>query len=116
MSPRIWQLRIEDVLEQITDIEGFLKGVTKESFQTDKKTYNAVIRSLEVIGEAVHHLPDEIKDKYSEIPWRKMKDFRNVLIHEYFGVDSEIVWKTITEQLFPLKQKLEKVLKENPRK
>ena len=87
MSPRNWLLRIEDILESIEDIENFISGMNFKEFEDDKKTYKAVIRSLEVIGEASHHLPDEIKSKHPEVPWRKMKDFRNVLIHEYFGVD-----------------------------
>ena len=113
MSPRGWKLRIEDILEQISDIETFLSGISKEDFAKDKKTYNAVIRSLEVIGEAAHHLPDSVKDSYRDIPWRKMKDFRNILAHEYFGVDQDIVWETIQKQIIPLKPLIDDILKES---
>ena len=85
-------------------------GLNLEQFRSDKKTYFAVIRSLEILGEASHHLPEAIKEKYPDIPWRKMKDFRNLLIHEYFGVDADIVWNTIQNELIPLKVKVAKVL------
>lgn len=110
MSPRGWRLRIQDILDGFQDLKSFVEGMTPDQFQTDKKTYFAVIRSLEVIGEAAHHVPDEIKQKYPQIPWRKLKDFRNVLIHEYFGVDNEIVWRTLHVDLFPLKIAFEKIL------
>jgi len=83
VSPRSWKLRIDDILESIADIEIFTKGMTQDRFEKDKKTYLAVVRSLEVIGEASHHVPESIKAKYPKVPWRKMKDFRNILIHEY---------------------------------
>ena len=111
MSPRSSRLRIEDILDAISDIEKFINGFSQEDFETDKKTYLAVIRSLEVIGEASHNFSDELKSKYKKIPWRKMKDFRNVLIHEYFGVDPEIVWKTIHDDLIPLKSDFKEILK-----
>lgn len=77
-----------------------------DTFEKDKKTLQAVTRSLEIIGEAAKHITHEIKEKYFDIPWRDMIHMRNKVLHEYFGVDEEILWQTITEDLLPLKEKI----------
>ena len=90
---------LEDIAEAIADISLFTDGMHYNDFKTDKKTINAVIRSLEVVGEAAKHIPDEFRKKHTEIPWRKMAGMRDVLIHDYMGVDIKTVWKVITERL-----------------
>lgn len=80
-----------------------------EDFKNDEKTTEAVIRNFEVMGEAVYHLPEEVKSEHKDIPWADISDMRNKLIHEYFGVDEEIIWKTIQDDLEPLKQKLQNI-------
>ena len=112
MSKRIPNLYFEDILTAIKDIKEFTKGMTFESFEEDKKTVQAVTRSLEIIGEAANAIPQELKSKYTNLPWRDMISLRNKVLHEYFGVDTEILWQTITEDLLPLKQKVEKLLEE----
>lgn len=82
---------LNDILESIADIREFTAGMNRESFCNDKKTIKAVVRSLEVIGEAVNKFPQHIRAKYREIPWQETIAMRNRLIHEYFGVDLEIV-------------------------
>ena len=109
MSPRKWDLRVSDILTSIEDIENFTHGMTLDSFRMDRKTVLAVIRCLEVIGEASHKIPVDIQVRNPEIPWRKIKDFRTLLIHEYFGVDLSIVWNTIHTDLLPLKPAFEKI-------
>ncbi len=101
-----------DILESIDETEEFIRGMSFEDFLGDRKTTNAVIRSLEVIGEAAKNIPDSIKDKFLDVPWWKMAGMRNKLIHEYFGVDLEIVWQAIKEDLPFVKPLIEKVLKE----
>jgi uncharacterized protein with HEPN domain len=103
VSPRSWRLRIQDILQSLKDIQIFVSDQTLETFLSDKKTYFAVIRSLEIIGEAANHVPDGIKLKYPAIPRRKMKDLRNILSHQYFGVDNEMIWTTVHDNLFPLR-------------
>jgi uncharacterized protein with HEPN domain len=76
--------------------------MTRESFSRDKKTIKAVVRSLEVIGEAANKIPQNIRDSYPEIPWLEIIAMRNRLIHEYFGIDLDIIWQTIEEDLDPL--------------
>jgi uncharacterized protein with HEPN domain len=91
-----------------------VKGETLESFSNDRKTFDAVIRNFEIIGEASHHVPEEIRKQHPDIPWQILKDFRNKVAHEYFGVDHAIVWRTIHQRLLPLKLKFQAVLVQAP--
>ena len=86
-------------MEEMDDIESFVAGMSFEQFRSDKKTVNAVIRSFEVLGEAAKNLPEEIISQTHTVPWKKIAGMRDKLIHEYFGVDLEIVWQTIKEDL-----------------
>ena len=99
MSERDFRLYCEDILDSGAAILEFVKGLTFEEFCNDRKTYSAVIREFEIIGEAVGKLPEELKGKRPEVEWQDIKDFRNLLSHEYFGVDLEIVWKIIEDDL-----------------
>lgn len=110
MSPRNWTLRLEDIVLSITDVKKFTKNMTFDEFKADKKTLFAVVRCFEIIGEAASHVPDSVQNKNQDIPWRKMKDFRNLLAHEYFGVDSGIIWNTINSDLLKIKLSLETIL------
>lgn len=85
MSERDFRLYLEDIFDSGSSILEFVKGLSFEEFCSDRKTYSAVIRELEVIGEAVGRLPDELKQKHPDVEWQDIKDFRNLLIHEYFG-------------------------------
>lgn len=109
MSKREIELYLVDILESIKKIQKYTEGMSFEDFKGDEKTIEAVIRNFEVIGEAVFHLPAEIKKDHKDVPWRDISDMRNKLIHEYFGIDEEIIWKTIQDDLEPLGQKIEKI-------
>ncbi len=99
-----------DILSSIQEIEEFIAGMTFEEFAQDRKTVNAVIRSLEVMGEAAKKIPSEIRSRHPEIPWKYIAGMRDKLIHEYHGVDLEIVWEVIEKEIPPLKPKFEKLL------
>jgi len=99
MSRRDSQLYLADILDSCEAITEFTIGLSFKEFREDRKTYSAAIREFEVIGEAVGKLPDELKQRRSDIQWQDIKDFRNLLSHEYFGVDLEIVWKAIQEDI-----------------
>ncbi|MFZ2968635.1 MAG: DUF86 domain-containing protein [Sulfuricurvum sp.] len=103
MSKRDNKLFIEDINESIDAINDYVKNMEIEEFIADRKTYSAVIREFEIIGEATKHLSENLLEQYPQIEWRNLKDFRNLLIHEYFGVDFDIVWNTIHEDLPLLK-------------
>ncbi|MBI5739113.1 MAG: DUF86 domain-containing protein [Nitrospirae bacterium] len=109
MKDRNYTDYINDILTSIKEVDEFTKGMTPDDFYKDRKTINAVIRSLEVLGEASGKISDDIKSKAPNIPWGKMTGMRNKLIHEYFGVDLEIVWTVIKEDLPPIKPLIEQL-------
>ncbi len=103
---------LNDIITSIDDVEEFTEEMDFEDFNSDKKTTNAVIRSLEIIGEAVKNIPENIKDSHPELPWKYMAGMRDKLIHGYHGVDIEIVWMVVKEELPPIKPKMQKILDE----
>ena len=106
MPPRNRRLRIEDMLEAVEKIRRYTTGMTFESFRDDDRTVDAVIRNFEVIGEAARHLDDEVAGQAPDVPWAEIRGMRNVVMHEYFGVDLTTVWKTIADDLVPLRAAL----------
>lgn len=112
MSERDLRLYLADILDSGGAILEFVKGMSFEEFTRDRKTCSAVIREFEVIGEAVGKLPDDIKQEYSNVEWQDIKDFRNLLIHEYFGIDREIIWKIIQEDLPGLINSVSRIMKQ----
>jgi uncharacterized protein with HEPN domain len=113
MSPRDWRLRVDDILEAIGRITQYTVGMTWETFSADQKTLDAVIRNIEVIGEAARNLPDDIVIQYPEVPWAEMRAMRNVLIHEYFLISVPILWHTVNQNLAPLVPQLRCILSEH---
>jgi uncharacterized protein with HEPN domain len=113
MPDRDMSLYYRDVLDSGNAIMDFVKDISFEEFCSDRKTYSAVIREFEVIGEAVGNIPGEVKQRYSDVEWQDIKDFRNLLIHEYFGIDLEIVWKIIQEDLPTLIKAVKTILSES---
>lgn len=109
---RDYTLYLKDILAAIDSIEGFVEGMDLETFQVDDKTASAVIRKLEVIGEAVKRIPEEMRREHSHLPWKEMAGMRDKLIHFYFGIDYLLVWRTIKERLPQVKQEIQKILQE----
>jgi uncharacterized protein with HEPN domain len=107
MKGRDYRDYVQDMLDSINDVESFIEGMSYEEFKKDKKTRNAVVRSIEVIGEAGKKIPQALKAKHKGIPWKEMAGMRDKLIHEYFGVDVEILWKTVRDDLPPLKHPIQ---------
>jgi uncharacterized protein with HEPN domain len=106
LPPRDWRLRVEDILDAADRIDQYVEGLDSVRFQADRKTVDAVVRNLEVIAEAATHLARVQDELPSDIPWADVSGIRNILIHEYFGVDLGIVWQTITVDLPLLRTKL----------
>ena len=97
------------ITESIEDIELFTKNIAKEDFLKNKEKQNAVIRSIEIIGEAIKNISENIKKKYPKIEWKKITGTRDKVAHYYFGVDLELIWKVIKEKLPELKKEILKM-------
>jgi uncharacterized protein with HEPN domain len=108
---RDYTLYINDMLECIERIEEFVGDMSYDEFVEDDKTSSAVVRKLEIMGEASKNIPIEIRQDYKEIPWSDVAKMRDKIIHFYFGVDYEIVWKVIKERLPVIKPLIEQVLR-----
>jgi uncharacterized protein with HEPN domain len=97
-----WLFRVTDILDAITAIQEYIAGMTYDVFVADRKTVDAVVRNLIIIGEATGHIPAEICQAHPEIPWNDMRAMRNFVVHEYFGVSDKILWDTVQMNLPPL--------------
>jgi uncharacterized protein with HEPN domain len=106
------RIYLDDILNSITRIESYVGQMTSEDFESDEKTQDAVIRNLEIIGEAVRKLPETIIQSQPEMEWHKIKALRNILVHEYFGINIEIVWDVVQNKLPQLKSKCHDILEE----
>ena len=93
------RLYLQDIVDSIEKIIKYTDNLTPEEFGINDMVIDAVVRNFEIIGEAVTHVPDDIKEKYPDVPWYKMKGMRNIMAHEYFSVDQDIVWDTARKAL-----------------
>lgn len=112
MKRREHQDYLQDIFESLSALEEFVEGMKFEYFQNDKRTIFAAIRCFEVIGEAAKKIPASIRNKRPEIPWKEMAGMRDKLIHEYFGFDINVLWKTIQKDITPLRIAISKLLQE----
>jgi len=112
MKSRKYKHFIEDILESMGKIQRYIKSLDYKEFENNELIVDAVIRNLEIIGEASKNIPDGIRDKYPNIPWRRMIGLRNITAHEYFGVDLNIIWEIITTNLPETKPKIELILED----
>jgi uncharacterized protein with HEPN domain len=112
VPPRNWKIRITDILQCIDKIRRYTEGYTFDDFQEDEKTIDSVLRNLEIIGEAARHVPADIRARHPHLPWAEMLTMRNIVIHEYHGVNLSIIWQTVREDLPPLVSRLKRILEE----
>jgi len=103
---------LQDMLENAKLAIGFTAGMNYETFTKDNKTVYAVIRAVEIIGEAASNVPTEIRSKYPSLPWRDIRGMRSKLVHQYFGINMEVVWQTIQEDLPFIVKELKEILKQ----
>jgi len=110
VSRRDWKDRIRDILEAIAEIQKFTHELDFETFRKDDKCIRAVEMNFVIIGEAANAIPQEVEDRYSDIPWNLMRAMRNRLVHLYFKVDEKLMWDTVQNDLSRLLPVLEKLL------
>ncbi|AAM03555.1 TPA: DUF86 domain-containing protein [Methanosarcina acetivorans] len=103
---------LSDIFDAIEKIENFTQDISFDAFVEDEMRVFAVVRALEIIGEAAKNVPLEIKENYPSVPWKEMARTRDKLIHSYFGVDLNVVWKTVNKNLPPLKDQISEILKD----
>ena len=113
MSKRSTRLLLEDILDAIEKIVQYTCEMDYEAFVGDTKTFDAVVRNFEIIGEAANMLPDEIEERYPDVEWHRIIGLRDRLIHGYFGVDPSIVWQILRRDLEPFRISIYKILNEN---
>ena len=106
MSRRPVTLLLDEMLTAIGKIERYVEGLDRAAFLADERTGDAVVRNLEVIGEAAARLPEAFRASASDIPWRRIVGLRNRIVHEYFGIDLEIVWEIVRTDLPALRPQL----------
>jgi uncharacterized protein with HEPN domain len=108
---RDWRFRVRDIIAALDAIAAYTDGMAFDAFVADARTRDAVVRNLMTMGESVRWIPDVILDAHPDVPWRVMRLVRNVVVHEYFGVDDAILWETVRGDLPPLRDPLAAVLR-----
>lgn len=108
--PRDYKVYLDDILEAINRVQLYIADMDEKQFEVDIKTVDAVIRNLEIIGEAVKKVPNEIKSKYPHIEWKRIGGLRDILIHEYFGVDVHIIWDIVKNKLGDFGKQIKPIL------
>jgi uncharacterized protein with HEPN domain len=111
--PRDHRAYLDDILEAIQRIEQYTASVNLESLKTDQLVLDGVVRNLEIIGEAAKKLPDDVKSRAKDIDWRKIAGMRDILIHEYFGIDVEIIWDVVKKKLPELRDAVNQLLSDS---
>lgn len=113
MPPRDWKFRIQDILDAVQAIQEYTEGMAFKTFSEDRKTVDAVVRNLIIIGEAAIQIPEDLCATYPEVPWYEMRGMRNFVVHEYFKASDRVIWDTVQVDLPSLPALLKIILKEN---
>lgn len=107
---RSYVLYLEDIIESANNIQNYVGNLSYQELIGDRMRLDAIVRNFEIIGEASNKIPQDIRDKYPFVEWRKIADLRNILAHEYFGIDYEIMWEIIKDKLPDLQKGIKTIL------
>jgi uncharacterized protein with HEPN domain len=110
---RDWTFFLEDIQESCARVVRYTQGMTFEQFKADDKTYDAVMRNLEIIGEAAKRLPDDVRAMMPDIEWSKATGLRNIVAHAYFGVSDEIVWDVVQNKIRPMQETVNRFMEQH---
>jgi len=110
MSKKTYRVYLDDISTSVERIKAYTKNLSKEDFSKDQKTIDAVVRNIEILGEAARNIPEDFKEEYPKVPWSKMISMRNKVIHEYSGIDLDILWQTIEDDLQGLEDQLKELV------
>ena len=113
-APREWRFYVEDMITFCDRALAYTKGLDRSTFATDPMRYDATLRNLELIGEAATHVPNDVRDAVTDVPWRLIVAVRNRLIHGYLGIDDDTLWSIVSDDLVPLRADLARVLASQP--
>ena len=108
--PRDYRMYLEDMREACGKVRRYVEGISFQAFAADEKTIDAVVRNLEILGEAAKQVPDALRSQHSQIDWFRIAGLRDILIHQYFGIDLAIVWDVVQNKVPILLQHLERIL------
>jgi uncharacterized protein with HEPN domain len=108
-SQREWHFYIQDMMSFTEKALSYTEGLSQKAFIESELTYDATLRNLELIGEAATHIPEDIRQQYADIPWRMIIATRNRLIHGYLGIDNDILWSIIQDELPVLRERLKTI-------
>ncbi len=112
---RSFKLFLQDIVDGIRRIKEYTDSLELDDFLEKRMTIDAVVRNIEIIGEATKHVPERIKEKYSSIPWTRVQNMRNIVVHKYWGVDTDVLWDIIKNKLDELEEQIQDILsKEQP--
>ncbi|NLF83879.1 MAG: DUF86 domain-containing protein [Candidatus Gastranaerophilales bacterium] len=112
MRKRHYRYFLEDILEYSKVAQDLVQNLSVQEFESNLTIFLATTRALEIVGEAIGNIPDEVQKKYPKIPWHEIKGFRNTVVHEYFGIDKEIVWASAKNDTIFLIEQISLILKE----